>query len=126
MIINFSITYPDKIPLPNSHTSQVAYALFIFLAALWIYHGRHIRNPASVTFFANISYSLYLIHLPFGAAAMTFLYPKIGLAMSIGTAFILVITLASSIYFIIERPVQKAGRTLLSIRPATIRNGSAL
>ncbi|MES2818378.1 MAG: acyltransferase [Pseudomonadota bacterium] len=115
LIINLTATRSDKLAALNSHTTQIAYALFIFLSALWLYQARAINNQAAVRFFANISYSLYLIHLPFSVAITAFLYPKIGLSGAILVSFAVSVVLAYSLYRLIEIPGQRIGRKLLSL-----------
>lgn len=112
MVYNLSLLQPFDIPPPTSHPAQVAYALVVFLAALWAWQGAA-RNPRSLRFFANISYSLYLIHYPFGLLAMDRLYPIVGFTAAAALSLSLVIGLSYLSFCLIEAPSQRLARQIL-------------
>lgn len=117
LIFNMQANHASKISGLSSHTTQVAYALFIFLATLWFYTAKKIQNPAVIRFFADISYSLYLIHLPFGVAVTLVVYPLFGVTWAIAASFVVSVVMSYTMYVLIEKPGQQLGRKLLMIRP---------
>ncbi len=89
-------------------------AIILFYAAMNA--GIRSVHPV-VSFFANISYALYLVHLPIGSLVMsaTFAaglgtYPIlfVGVLSSVGVAFL--------VTRFVERPAQRTGRSLLKHR----------
>lgn len=74
--------------------------------------------PAPIRFFADISYSLYLVHLPIGsftiAAAMAIGAPRMAALIAGLAAAVSVATIVSQY---VERPCQRLGRQLLGTLP---------
>jgi peptidoglycan/LPS O-acetylase OafA/YrhL len=96
---------------PTSYTTQIAYAIVVFLAALWAMPNAT-ESPAPVRFFSEISYSLYLIHVPVGVLMMDRLYPVIGFTGAAAVSLTSCIGLSVLSYWLVERPSQKLAREM--------------
>lgn len=115
MVYNLSVMQPFNIVAPTSHPTQIAYVIGVFVAALWVWRDVA-QNPAWLRFFSNISYSLYLIHYPFGLLAMDKLHGRIGFTAAATVSLALVFGLSYLSYRFIEAPSQRLARRILSWR----------
>jgi peptidoglycan/LPS O-acetylase OafA/YrhL len=96
----------------GSYPIQIAYAVGIFLIALWAWRDVS-QNPWLFRFFASISCSLYLIHLPFGTAISVVCYPIIGLGGAIALSFAITVLLGYMSFRFVEAPARKMARWLV-------------
>jgi peptidoglycan/LPS O-acetylase OafA/YrhL len=103
-------------PFPVAYSTQIAYALIAFTGAMLAM--RNVRaNPAVVRFFADISYSLFLIHLRIGAAVMGRLHPHLGFTLSTLIGLVAVIGISALSFRFVERPSQQLARRLIARSP---------
>lgn len=125
MIIGFTSAKPAYMEPLNSYPTQVFYATVIFLGALWIYSRKEFAKNAIITFLSNISYSLYLLHLPISSAITLSLHDKIGYVASITISLIASFSVSYAIYRLVERPGQVIGRRIIakttSVMPAFVQ-----
>lgn len=108
----YNVFYPARIWAPPHElwTSYVA-SLFLFFAGLfWLK-----RSPAIANFLGDVSYSLYLLHIPVGCVVLGFAM-RAGLPIDGALLLALgVVLIASWISFrLIEQPAQRLGRWLLA------------
>lgn len=104
---------------PGQMLSGPQEPIWTYLGAIVVFYGtmqwRVLRVPTSIAFLAKISYSLYLVHLPVGAFAMS-----VALSAGLPPLAILAVGVASSIlvatglYHAVEKPSQRLARTILA------------
>jgi peptidoglycan/LPS O-acetylase OafA/YrhL len=111
LIYNLTNSQPLYLAHPTSYTTQIAYAIAVFLAALWAMPNAT-ENPAPVRFFSEISYSLYLIHYPVGVLMMDRLYPVVGFTGAAAVSLASCVGLSVLSYWLVEQPSQKLAREL--------------
>ena len=115
MVYNLRTLNPSLIVHPTSYTSQVGYVVAVFVGAMWAWQTVR-ENPRWVRFFADISYSLYLLHYPFGVLAMDHLYPQVGFTVAVILSLALVFGLSWLSVVWVERPAQRLARRLADSR----------
>ncbi|HEV2805081.1 MAG TPA: acyltransferase [Chthoniobacterales bacterium] len=115
LVYNLSLMQPFNLLAPTSHTTQIAYVIVVFVAGMWLWQNVE-RNPAWLRFFSNISYSLYLIHYPFGLFAMDRLHGRIGFTAAALVSLTLVTGMSYLSFRFIEKPSQRLARKILSLR----------
>ena len=113
-IAGMTFTHPDYIAPQGLYATQVVYAVVIFLCALWLYGRQKIANGPITRFFADISYSLYLIHLPLSVFVSRYLFPVLGLTWAVLAALAVCIALSCVLHRLVERPSQQVGRMIIA------------
>lgn len=102
--------------LTMNYPLQFALALGVFLSGLWFFEYSR-KNPQIVRFFADISYSLYLVHLPLSVAVMYVVYPVAGITATICTGFIVAVIAAWALHFVEVYFQSMARRLTTAIEP---------
>ena len=90
---------------------QVAYAVGLFFLFMHTDTGRRISRLAKWT--GDISYSLYLVHVPVGLLAATFFFPRLGITGAIIGGVAAALAAATMLNRAVERPSQRWARALL-------------
>ncbi|MDM0072070.1 acyltransferase [Variovorax sp. J31P207] len=114
-IFCMAVVHPDQLAPSTLFGAQVVYAVAIFLAAIWFYGVQPVSNGPIIKFFADVSYSLYLVHLPISVFLAYRLFPFIGLTGSMVAGLVASVALSYAMFRWIEKPAQKVGRKLLDI-----------
>ncbi len=112
-IFCMAVAHPGQLAPSALFAAQVVYAIAIFLAAIWFYGVQPVSNGRITTFFANVSYSLYLVHLPISVFLGYRLFHIFGLTGAMLAGLFASIGLSYAMYRLVERPAQKIGRKLL-------------
>jgi peptidoglycan/LPS O-acetylase OafA/YrhL len=113
-ILCTALVHPMQLDPSAMYTAQIVYATAIFLSAIWM-NGKQLINNGPITkFFANVSYSLYLTHVPLSVFLAYILFPVLGLTGAMLVSFVACVALSYAMYRLIEKPAQKIGRKLLS------------
>jgi exopolysaccharide production protein ExoZ len=102
---------PFALAHPTNYTTQIAFVIALFLAGLWAISSER-PNPRPVRFFADISYSLYLIHYPIGVLLMDRLFPLVGFTGAACLSLLTCVVLSALSFRIIEQPSQNIARQL--------------
>lgn len=89
----------------------VAIVLFCFTARFVTY------CPLPLRFMSNISYSVYMLHIPVGSAVINIVSARLGMSpsMSFWAGFSAVLVFSFITYNLIEKPFQRLGRRLLRV-----------
>jgi exopolysaccharide production protein ExoZ len=90
---------------------------YVFGIAIFygLMHSNIKSCPRIISFFADISYSLYLVHLPVGMFILNLMDPlHIPFAIKCVVAISTTIASAVIIHFVIEKPAQRMARRVLS------------
>ncbi|MEG2174893.1 MAG: acyltransferase [Oscillospiraceae bacterium] len=82
-----------------------AYALLLFALALTL-EGK-LRSCAPVNALSKISYSVYLVHMPYGSLLLTLLAPQMGYTFAFAATLVLVTAVAVLHYLLAERPIAR-------------------
>lgn len=101
----FALTPEYAIP------SSVGIAFGMF--AVFMANSERIRMPRAFTFAADVSYSMYLYHLPVGVLVISALLPKTGFTIAFFVAFVVVMLFSWLSYRFVEQPAQGAARSFL-------------
>jgi peptidoglycan/LPS O-acetylase OafA/YrhL len=89
-----------------------AYAFLVFMLLMRLAPKRTVQP---FTFLGDISYSLYLLHLPVGITVLNLL-AILGIPESVGSAVAVLVSIGVSwlAYLVIEKPSQRLARRLTS------------
>jgi peptidoglycan/LPS O-acetylase OafA/YrhL len=115
-VLFYTVEFPGVLGLPDwrSPASGYVIAIIVFVALMQV---KVKKLPRLLRFFGDISYSLYLLHIPIGMLTIDVLYNfhvpftlcfLAGVAASIGASY--------ASYRLVEIPFQRIGRRLLSSR----------
>lgn len=110
--------FPNQLfqgPIVKAYTYPAAIIIFAGLRSMKL---RSVPKP--LMFFGDISYSMYLLHIPVGLTIIIMLSGQISYGWSLMLAVIVTIALSWVSYHLIEKPSQKAARkvcALLGRRP---------
>ena len=112
----FTLFYTSRFPF---FLQQGVEPLVTYLLAIAIFYSAMLceirRIPAFVSFFADISYALYIVHLPVGMLALDVLDGRgIPFALRFALASVLSVCVAAAITYAIERPIQSYARRLVA------------
>lgn len=89
-------------------------AALFFAMALTLHDA---KLPRVVRWVGDISYSLYLIHLPVGVIVANVVYPRAGIALTIGLSVAASLATATLMHLWVERPSQRLARRLQVLLP---------
>jgi peptidoglycan/LPS O-acetylase OafA/YrhL len=103
-----------RVTVDNSNITAFAVAYVLFIIAL-LANGK-IRMGPLTRFFSDISYSLYLYHVPIGFMVLGLLYPRIGLTLAVTGAFAAAVILSYLSWQFVEKPGQRIARRLIAHR----------
>ncbi len=90
--------------------------IYTYIQAVLIFWGAILAKPKKskfLYFFANISYSLYLFHIPMGIFVLTVLDGKIAYEWSLLLSFLASVLISTASWKLIEIPAQRSARRLL-------------
>ncbi|HXA31410.1 MAG TPA: acyltransferase family protein [Acidimicrobiales bacterium] len=115
-VLFHTVEFPGVLGLPDWQSPAAGYviAIIVFVALMQV---KVKRLPRFLRFFGDISYSLYLLHIPIGMLTIDVLYNfhlpftlcfLAGVTASIGASY--------ASYRLVEVPFQRIGRRLLSSR----------
>lgn len=105
--------FPNQLlqgPIIKAYTYPAAIIIFAGLRSM------ELRSvPKLLMFFGDISYSMYLLHLPVGLTIITMLSDKISYGLSLMLAVTVTIAMSWISYHLIEKPSQKAARKVCAL-----------
>lgn len=102
---------PWNLAQSTSFTTQILYVVVLFVTVLLL-TDQSAPNSRPVRFFSDISYSLYLLHLPIGALVIDRLFPYLGFTAAAMISFAVVVVLSAGSHAAVERPFQRLARRL--------------
>jgi peptidoglycan/LPS O-acetylase OafA/YrhL len=100
--------------LDHGYDSAVCIALLLFVALLLA--EDHLRPSRGISFLADRSYSIYLIHWFVALPVMAYLYPLLPAPLAIAAAVVATLIVVELSYRGIERPSQRLARKLTKRR----------
>lgn len=103
----------------NSYGVSFMYALGLFLGLLFL--GNRLRVPRPLPFIADISYSLYLYHGQVGILVLAIMYPHVAYPPALLFALLVVAIVSIASWYVVERPSQRAARSILAHGPLRLR-----
>lgn len=90
---------------------QAAYAVAIFFLVAG--YGAHLKVPPALSWAGDVSYSLYLVHVPVGFFVAAYVAQHLGATAAIVSGVAASLAVATLFHRWIEIPSQRAGRKLL-------------
>jgi len=110
ILFDLRLLHQDLLEPAQSRMLCLTMALGIFVWAMR--YGNEAGMMRWPKFFANISYSLYLLHAPIGLLLLALLKPHIGYGNALLVAVVAVIATAGLVHRCLERPAIEFGRRL--------------
>lgn len=96
-------------PIITAFTYPTAVLIFLGMRAMKIS-----RIPKVLKFLGDVSYSVYLLHLPVGMLALTLLNDRIGYTAALAVGVTATFVAAWASYTFVERPSQSAARKIIA------------
>jgi peptidoglycan/LPS O-acetylase OafA/YrhL len=97
--------------IDNAYEVTVLVALLVFVIGVLAEPRLTLRRP--VSFFADRSYSIYLLHGLVAFPVLDLLFPAVPLWVAVAGGLLVVVAAADLTYRLVERPAQQLARTLL-------------
>lgn len=110
-IINLVMMKPWALGPTEQFPVQVIYALGVF--TLFCFVGERYRGGRVLRWVGDISYSLYLIHVPVGFLVADFLVTRVGITGAVAGGLVTAFVFATAIHVAVEVPSQGLARKLL-------------
>lgn len=102
--------YPGNVLPEQSYLMSFIASYFIFTSFMFL--DQRIGVPRSMSFFARISYSLYLVHAPVGYTAVSLLYERIGYYPALVAGFVLATLVSWLMHIYVEEPFRRMARNV--------------
>lgn len=114
VLFALSLVQTHGMELMRSFTMQVAYAAIIFVLGLLLNKRLYVGRLSG--WLGDISYSLYLFHIPLGIIVINLLAPRTGYSAALCVALLSVFLISTISYFVIDRAMQRLARRILIAR----------
>lgn len=111
---NLHYTKPSALTPELQYPLQLAYAAIIFFATLAL--DSRLRIGRTTGWIGDISYSLYLVHMPLGFVILAWLFGRLGLPLALTAAVAGSLVVSWAIHVFVEKPSQRAARAILGKR----------